>query len=848
MSHKKTFFNSWKWKVLKPLLLLGVSVSLLLAGAGIIWFATLKTPDLSVFENRKIAQSTKIFDRTGQVLLYDVHSDKKRTVVPFENISQKIKNATLAIEDLEFYSHNGIKPTAILRAIISNLKPGGLTQGGSTITQQVIKNTILTKDKTLTRKLKEWILAVKIERVLTKDQILNTYLNENPYGGSIYGVEEASKTFFGKSANDVSLAEAAYIAAIPQAPTFYSPYGQNKDRLDVRKNLVLQQMKINNFITEEEYQSALNEKVVFLEKNTSGIRAPHFTLYVKDYLIKKYGENMVEEGGLKVTTTLNYTMQEKAEKVIGNFSKILENSFNASNTAMVAIDPKTGDILTMVGSRNYFEKGYGNFNITTAYRQPGSTFKPFVYATAFMKGYTPETILFDVKTEFSSECTPEGKPKIPKDNPKDDKKTCYSPENYDGLFEGPETMRVALAHSRNIPAVKTLYLSGINNSIDTAEAMGITSLKDPARYGLTLVLGGGEVSLLELTSAYGVFGNDGIRNPYKSILKVEDSKGNVLEETPLTPTQAITSQSARQINDILSDPKVRLNTITPVVENLRRQVAVKTGTTNDFRDVWIVGYTPNVVVGAWAGKNDNSPMEKRVAGVIITPVWGAFMAEINDLFEKENFKKPEESSTDVKPVLRGVWQAGISYKKDTISGKIATSLTPQETTQEVILPGVHTILHWLDKNNPTVDFIGDPKQDSQYENWEYGVRKWFNEWKLKNPNFIEAVSLDIPKETDDVHIEANIPKVILILNQTDTIFDKNTQVNITLTVASKYPIKKSELYVNGKLILSNENNPKIISFYPKDIAGVQRNNSVKVIVYDTIYNKGEASVDIQVSN
>ncbi|HEY9583803.1 MAG TPA: transglycosylase domain-containing protein, partial [Candidatus Paceibacterota bacterium] len=397
MSRKKSFFKSWKWRIVKPLLVIFISLGLIAGGLGIIWFATLKIPDLSAFEVRKVAQSTKIYDKTGEILLYDVHGDARRTVVSYEDISRNIKNATIAIEDLEFYEHVGIKPTAILRAVIANLTPGaGPIQGGSTITQQVIKNSILTKDRTLTRKIKEWLLAMKLEKILTKDQIMNAYLNENPYGGNIYGVEEASKTFFGKSAKDVDLAEAAYIAAIPQAPTFYSPYGPNKERLNARKNLVLDQMKANGFITEDEYEFAKKENVEFLEKNTSGIRAPHFALYVKDYLVKKYGEEMVEEGGLKVITTLDYDIQEKAEKVVSKFAPTLEKSFNASNMAMVGIDPKNGDILTMIGSRDYFEKGYGNFNITTAFRQPGSAFKPFVYATAFMKGYTPETALFDV--------------------------------------------------------------------------------------------------------------------------------------------------------------------------------------------------------------------------------------------------------------------------------------------------------------------------------------------------------------------------------------------------------------------------------------------------------------------
>ena len=846
MSRRRSFFKSLKWRILKPLLILSLSAFFLSSSIVIIWASSITIPDLTVFQDRKIAESTKIYDRTGQIVLYDVHNEQKRTIVPFENISKYIKNASVSIEDQDFYTHKGIKPTAILRAVLSNITPGsGNTQGGSTITQQVIKNTILTQDRTITRKLKEWILALKLEKILTKDQILNTYLNENPYGGSIYGVEEASKTFFGKSAKDVTLAEAAYIAAIPQAPSFFSPYGKNKDRLDARKNLVLLQMKNNNYITQDEYNSALKEKVTFLEKNTTGIRAPHFALYVKDYLVNKYGENVVEEGGLKVTTTLDFKMQEKAEKVVSNFAPTMEKSFNASNTAMVAIDPKTGDILTMIGSRNYFEKGYGNFNITTAFRQPGSTFKPFVYATAFTKGYTPETVLFDVKTEFSSQCTPEGKPKNPTD---DVKKICYSPDNYDDLFEGPESMRKALAHSRNIPAVKTLYLAGIADSIKTAEAMGITSLTNPDRYGLTLVLGGGEVSLLELTSAYGVFANDGVRNPYRSILKVEDSKGNILEEAGFDQTQAIPAQAARQISDILSDPTVRLESISSVVDNLHRQVATKTGTTNDFKDVWIEGYTPNLVVGAWAGKNDNTPMEKKVAGTIITPLWGAFMAEINADLPKETFREPEPSSPDLKPVLRGVWQGGEGFRKDTVSGKLATEFTPLETTQDVIFPSVHTILNWVDKKDPTGPNPSDPKKDSQYENWEYGVRKWFDTWKKANPSFVEGVTYPIPTEQDDVHLPDKSPVLSISLNKTETAFTQNSKVTVNISSSSKFPLKKSELYINGKFITSNSVNPTMLSFVPKDVAGIERNNIIKVISYDSIYNRSEATMDIEIAN
>ncbi len=846
MSRKKRFFNTFAWKLLKPLITLTISVSLIATSVAILWFSTLQIPDLSAFEARKVSQSTKIFDRTGEILLYDIHNDSKRTVVAFEDISKNIKNATVAIEDVEFYQHIGIKPTAIIRAVVANLTPGsGLTQGGSTITQQVIKNAVLTKDKTITRKLKEWILAIKIEKVLSKDQILNTYLNESPYGGSIYGVEEASKTFFGKSSKDVTLAEAAYLGAIPQAPTFYSPYGPNKERLDARQKLVLSKMKENNFITADEYNEALKEKVKFLEKSTTGIRAPHFSLFVKEQLINKYGESAVEEGGLKVITTLNYDYQEKAEKVISNFAPTLASSYNASNTAMVAIDPKTGDILALVGSRNYFDKEIqGNFNIVTAHRQPGSTFKPFVYATAFMKGYTPETVLFDVKTEFSTQCTVEGK--LKDENDKVNK--CYSPENYDMLYEGPITIRKALARSRNIPAVKALYLSGVKDSIETAEAMGITSLKDPNRYGLTLVLGGGEVSLLELTSAYGVFANDGIRNPYRSILRIEDSKGNVVEDFKTNPVQAIPSQPARQINDILSDPKVMTDSLKPIVSNLNRQVAVKTGTTNDYRDVWIEGYTPNIVVGAWAGKNDNTPMDRKVAGLIITPVWGAFMTEINKSLEKETFKNPEPDTQDIKPILRGIWKGGVTYKIDGISKKLATDLTPQELQQEIILPSVHSILHWVDKSNPNGEIPKDPKQDSQYEYWEYGVRKWFDEWVINNPGFTETTNIGIPTETDDVHTLENSPKIVITSPKNGDVVSSRSKVNVQISYSGKYPIKKSELYINNKYISTSERIPNLLTFIPQDIGITQDKIIIKVVTFDAVLNRVEATIDINVSN
>jgi 1A family penicillin-binding protein len=712
VSSVKKVHNKAKILGIKNILLLCASILIVFISINIVWFMTLSIPTLNSFEERKVNQTTKIYDRTGKIVLYDIFENAKRTIIPFEDISPYIKQATISIEDKDFYSHGGIKISSFIRATLVNIMSLSFKQGGSTITQQVIKKTVLTDDKTPTRKLKEWILAIKIEKILTKDEILNLYLNEVPYGGSIYGVQEASRAYFGKDAKDVTVAEAAYLAALPQAPSFYSPYGKNKDKLEQRKNLVLEQMKQVGYIDEKTFEQAKNEKVVFLPQEEKGIKAPHFVMYIRDYLIDKYGEDVIETGGLKVTTTLDYDLQKKAEDIAYTYALQNKKNFNGENAAFMAIDPRTGEILTMVGSRNYFDKEIdGQFNITTAHRQPGSTFKPFVYAEAFVKGYTPETVLFDAKTQFSTKCSIDNTTST---------NGCYSPDNYDNNFRGPMTLRDALAQSINIPAVKLLYLAGVKDSINLARSMGINSLSDANQYGLTLVLGGGEVSLLDMTSAYGVFANEGTRVPYTAILKIEDNKGNVLEEYKKSEEKVLDSEVARKISSILSDNVARTpgyGSNSPLYFP-NNDVAVKTGTTNDYRDTWILGYTPNIVVGAWAGNNDNSPMEKKVAGLIVAPMWRAFMNEVVKVRPNEYFNKPQvEDSYALKPVLRGKWQGGISNLTADNQGTVAETLTG----------GVHSILYWVDKDNPRGPIPQNPDNDPQYKYWEYGVSKWLAE-------------------------------------------------------------------------------------------------------------------------
>src|SRR3989344_3546210 len=535
--------------LLKTFFMLAISAGLILGAIILFWISSFKVPTSESIRERRIVESTKIYDRTGEILLYDTGGNMRRSIVPIEEISRHIKNATIAIEDKEFYSHNGVKPTAFIRATLVNILSLNFSQGGSTITQQVVKNSLLTSEKLISRKLKEWVLAIKLEQVTSKEEILSMYLNEIPYGGVLYGVEEASIAFFGKSSSDVTLAEAAYLAALPKAPTFYSPYGKNIDRLEARKNLVLNEMLRSGFINEDEYKDALTEKVEFIVKGDSSIKAPHFVFYVLDYVQNKYGEEALNSGGLRVITSLDYNLQAIGERIAHDYAMSNKNNFNAENAAIVATDPKTGEILVMVGSRDYFDKEIdGAFNVTTAKRQPGSTFKPFVYSQAFIKGYTPETVVFDLKTQFSTSCA---------SNNTTSSNGCYSPNNYDDSFIGPITLRNALAQSRNIPAVKMLYLAGLSDSIRLARDMGMTSLSNKGDYGLTLVLGGGEVTPLEITGAYGVFANNGVKTDISPIIEIKNKNGEVLETHDPKPVQVLNKEIALKISDILADNVAR---------------------------------------------------------------------------------------------------------------------------------------------------------------------------------------------------------------------------------------------------------------------------------------------------
>jgi len=674
----------------------------------VFFYYSRQLPDPNAWQDRKIIQSTKIYDREGKNLLYEIHGEEKRTVIPFNEIPQIVKEATVAAEDAEFYSHSGINIRGIIRAIWADIKGGTLAEGGSSITQQLIKNAYLSPERTLSRKIKELILSIALERRYSKDEILNFYLNQIPYGLNSYGIEAAAQTYFNKPTKELALTEVVYLVAMPKAPSYYSPYGNHGEELKSRANHILSRMRELKYISDNDYNNALKTTVNFVGQKT-GITAPHFVFFIRDYLNEKYGEDFVEKGGLKVTTTLNLDLQKIAERVVEDGTKRNE-IYNAKNAALVAIDPKTGQILAMVGSKNYWatksepegcEPGKNcqfepNVNIATRLRQPGSSFKPFVYAAAINNGYTPDTVIWDIPTEFNPLCSWDG---IAESGI--DQQTCYSPQNYDGRFRGPVTLKQALANSINVPSVKVLYLAGINNSINMAENLGITTLKDRSRYGLSLVLGAAEVKLLDIVSAFGVFSQEGVKRETIGILKVEDGNGRILEEYKDQGQKVLSEQVAREINDILSDNNARAPVFglhSPLLLG-DRPAAAKTGTSQDpndetkAKDAWVIGYTPSLVAGVWTGNNDNTPIEKGGAGVAAAgPIWHDFMAQALKDAPIETFNKPDPIITD-KPILNGQRQ-------------------------------IHEILYWLNKDDPQGAPPEKPDSDPQFKNWETALRNW----------------------------------------------------------------------------------------------------------------------------
>ena len=737
-----------------------------LAGLFIFFRATRNLPSFQEIPKITLAQSTKIYDRDGSHLLYEIHGEEKRTVVSQEEIPKFLEEATIAIEDKDFYKHPAFSWDSILRAIFTDLIHRRIVQGGSTITQQLAKNAFLFPEKTLTRKIREIILAVDLERKYTKDKILWLYLNQVPYGSNLYGVGEAAKTYFGKEVKNLTLAEAALLAALPQAPSYYSPYGNHFLELLKRKNLVLRKMYEQGYITKGQLEKAEKEKINILPKKEF-ILAPHFVMYVKEILARRYGEDFLEKGGLKVYTTLDWQAQKLAEETIKWGVERNRKLANANNAGMVVQDARTGQVLAMVGSYDYFDiKNQGNFNICLARRQPGSAFKPFVYLEAFLKGYTSQTVVFDLPTNFDTTGKPENR---------------YKPRNFDHRFRGPVSFREALAQSINVPSVKVLYLVGLKDSLNLAKKLGITTLAEPQRYGLSLVLGGGEVKLVDMVEAYSVFAQNGEKHPQKFILKVEDDKGRILENYQPQSEKVVDSKKVEILNDVLSDNKARAPLFggeNNLVKLEGREIAAKTGTTNNSRDAWIFAYTPSYVVGIWAGNNDNSPMLKQGSSILLAvPMWHYFATRFFSDKPAEEFQKPSIEKVE-KPMLDGEYV--IPYLEN-------SRLKPQ----------IHSILWYVDRSHPLSDPPEFPGKNPQFKNWEDPILSWLEKSGVDLNYFNQPISYQTklyPLSLENLQGRESGIEILSPVN--GDFIGKEFEVEIR----SKQPIKIMEVYFNGKLI------------------------------------------------
>lgn len=560
----------------------------------------------------QIPQTTKIYDRNGK-LLYQIYALQNRTLVPLSQVPQSLQNATIAIEDKNFYEHVGFDLSAIIRSAVENFSANQKLQGGSTITQQLIKSSLLTSETSISRKIKEVILAFWAERLYTKKQILELYFNHVPYGGTAYGVEAAAQTYFGKSVKDVTLAESAFLAGIPQAPTTYSPYGQNPKAWKDRQKEVLKRMVELDYITPQQAKDAETEELVFRAPQTP-IHAPHFVMYVKDYLAKKYGLPMVEKGGLNVVTSLDLSTQEMAETVVRDE---VNNSAHLllTNGAAVVTNPTNGDILAMVGSRDFSYPGYGNFNLATSLRQPGSSIKIVTYTAALENGYTAATIIDDSPVTFP------GSPP-------------YTPVNYDSKSHGRVPLRIAFANSYNITAVRTLNHVGVPTFINLGKKMGVRSWGEADQYGLSVTLGAAEATMLDMATVFGTMAKEGQRVDVNPILKITDYKGSILEEKPedVRGEQVVDPAVSFIVSDILADNSARSAAFGPnsVLNIPGKYVSVKTGTSDNKRDNWAIGYTQERVVTVWVGNNNNTPMHPNLASGITgaSPIWNKIMVNL----------------------------------------------------------------------------------------------------------------------------------------------------------------------------------------------------------------------------
>lgn len=799
--------------------------------------------------------STKIFDRNGK-LIYEVYGEKNRELIKIDNVSPNIIHATLATEDSDFYHHSGYSLRGMARAI-KNMITGDSLQSGSTLTQQVVKNALLTQEQTLPRKIKEMILSLQLENRYSKDEILQMYLNETPYGGQNYGVVTAARSYFNKAPSELSIAESAYLAGLPQRPSYYSKFGSNPEAGLERKNYVLYLMNVRgwldsdgkrHFLNDEDYKVAKDEVLKF-ESSSIPFKAPHFVFYIRQLLAEKFGEEMAEAGGLQVTTTLDLDLQDKAQDIVATEvekAKVL----NVGNGAVVALDSKTGQILAMVGSKGYFLDSQPEgcisgitgensctfepfLNATLAPRQPGSSIKPITFATMLAQGYTAAYPFIDVPTSF---------PGSAPDKP-------YNPVNYDGKFRGPMSMRKSLGNSLNIPAVKALKIVGIDSMLDQAEKMGITTLTERNRYGLAVTLGGAETRLLEMTGAFSVFANKGVFHEPNAILEVKRANGDVLYKWRETAgSKALSEEVSFIISDILSDDGARSETFGAgsLLNIPTHRVAVKTGTTDDKRDNWAIGFTPTYTVGVWVGNNNNDAMNPTLASGIsgATPIWRAMMIEI-----LKNTKTPEkfEPPKNVKKIEVDTLTGMLPYKDN--------STRPEwfvEGTEPTAPSSWYQRLEICEEDNRLAsDACRDAdhteektfvKITAELPEWQSDVDKWvqenYDDRKYFPPTTVSRLEFDDDgdvKNSDNVYVD--------ITNYKD---DQKVGYSFRLSaeVSASNEIDAVRIYVDGNQVTKDESEPYGYNFtFTPEQKG---KHEFKVVAEDKDGHKGDASIDLDV--
>lgn len=810
---RRSVFN--KRNAIVVLLVVGIG---LIVGTGIVVWASQGLPDPNRLTDSQAIQSTKIYDRTGQHLLYEVYQNQKRTIVDLDHVSAWVSKATIAIEDKDFYNHKGIRITSIIRAGLNDLIGRRTGSGGaSTLTQQLVKNAVLGNEHSLLRKIKEAILALRLEREYSKDEILKMYLNDIPYGSTNYGIESAAQSYFHKSAQDLSLPEAATLAALVKAP---SRYLNNRTALRDRRDTVLQLMFEQGYITADQKVSAEAEPLA-ISGDKGIVSAPHFVLYVKQLLADRFGEKLVDTGGLKVITTLDYDKQQLAEKIVKEQGDKLAKRSNANNAALVAVDPRSGQILAMVGSRDFNNQQIdGQFNIVTQGKlQPGSSFKPFVYTAAFEKGYTPDTVLYDATTDFD----------LRQNGQK------YTPQNFDGKEHGLVTLRTALQGSLNIPAVKTMYLVGYQNTIDFAKRFGYTTLTGD--YGLSLVLGGGEVNLLEHTNAYATLADNGVFHPSVSILSVQDPAGNSLYQWTDTPgAAAVKPELVALTTSVLTDNQARAfmfglhsNLVLP-----DRPVAAKTGTTQNDRDAWTLGYTPSLAAGVWVGNTPRHISMKGGGNLLAGVIWNQFMRLALQGTPPETFPSPPPN-TATKPVLRGN-DGGITLAINSMTGRIATSSTPPNlTVQRSFLPP-HDILYYVQKDDPNGPPPANPDDDPQFQNWENALQSWMTRQQQAG----QQLTFTEPPALYDNPQSADLTPTLTVVSPTPNQIITSRALTITAQASAPRGVAEVLYFIDGASIGAIRQPPFTLSYYAQTLP--RGNHDLRVIAEDDLGDSAQQDI------